>query len=382
MKSQTVYLFLLPCALLLAGCASGRPEREYAQIKASGLSGEALLKELTEFELRNMGHFSAKVDLGTYYVLSGNMERAKDYLRRAQELVSKAPRTPETRKNTAVMYGSLARIALLQKEYDKSLEYVEKAIDADTEAGIPFRFLQAHILIARNEQDKAGALFDELYKTHKEQMSADDIRAYLSLLVRSNRTNECAGLVDYYFEKGVYYAGLGLFASSVYESAHQAEKAIFAAFLDYEYYSGYTVTNDQDFLKNIDNLEQQLAQKGILRDLEPVLHLIRGLYRNPAAAYTGNRSGFFVEDYILLKKKIITDSITFPEFEQYLKLEHYFSRFPVYYWNLWRAASKLRNISAPAYIPALEKIITLDKDGRYAKPAWEELTKLMGYTEK
>jgi tetratricopeptide (TPR) repeat protein len=380
MKYTAVFLFILFGATLLAGCRYSQ-EREYVQIRDSGLSGEALLQKLSDFEIRNMDHFSSKVDLGGYYLLAGNPERAGDYFRRAEALVPKYPKTPEIRKNIAIMYASLARIALLRDEFDTSLEYAEKAIAAEKDDA-HYLLLKANILMARGERDAALALFDGLYPEQKDLMSGGDIRSYLFLLAQTSRADECAALMDSYFEKGAYYPGLGLYASSIYEAGGQPDKAILAAFLDYEFYSGYTLTDDRDFLKNIDTLEGQLNEKGSLGGVALTLQMVRSLYTDTRIRSNENISSFFVEDYIRLKKKIMASQVSFDEFQAYLTMERYFTRFPVYYWNMWQAAVKLPGVSLASYVPALEKIIALDKDGRYAKPAWEALTGLMGYGEK
>jgi len=380
------YPFFLPLlflfALFLADCKNYAMNKEYERIKNSGLSGDALRAALTDFELKNMDHFASKVDLGGYYLLSGNIERALDYFRRAEVLVSKSPKNKETRKNTAILFGSLARISLLHGDYDNAMEYAQKAVAADDKSGAQYRFLQAHILIAQEKQDQALALFYELFQTQQDLMAADDVRAFMYLLAKAKRYGDCAQMVDLYFEKGPFFSGLGLFASGAYENSGQANKAILAAFLEYEYYTGYTKTNDIDFLENIKTLEKQLVLKGLLAHTEQTVRMVRSLYDNSSPEFVQKHSDFFAEDYVILKKKILTNTLTMAEFEQYLHLEHYFTRFPVYYWNVWQAALECSPDTIATFVPALEKIILLDKDGRYAQSAWKELTRLMGYAKQ
>ena len=355
--------------------------KEYERIKASGLTGNDLLSALKEFELKNKNHFYSKVDLGGFYLISGNIQLAANFFQRAEEISPKPWKNKQAREYITIMYGSLARIYLLQGDYLKAMDYVQKAIAADDEYGKPYNFLKAHILVAQDKQEEARTLFYELYQSQKDLMEADDVRAFMYLLAKAERYGDCAQMVDLYFEKGPFFAGLGLFASTVYENAGDVNKAILAAFLDYEYHSSYTQTNDNDFLANINAVERQLALKGLLQYAEPTIRLIRGLFNNSDLIFERNRNAFFVEDYCYFKKKILTSSLTSAEFEQYLQLERYFSIFPAYYWNLWQAALKLFPQTAlVSFIPSLEKIIRLDSNGRYAKAAWEELTKLMGYT--
>jgi tetratricopeptide (TPR) repeat protein len=378
--SAAVASLLLLVAVLACGLNS--MDKEYERIKNSALSGDTLRDALSEFELNHSQHFSSKVDLGGYYFLTGNTDRALDYLLRAEKLVSKAPRTEETRQNTAIMYGLLGRIYLFQSQFAKAMDYAEKAVAADVETGKQYRFLQAHILTAQQKNDEALTLFYELYQTQRPSMSADDVRAFMYLLAAAGRYGDCAELVDLYFNIGPFFQGLGLFASGAYENSGQLNKSILAAFLDYEYHSAYSETDDRDFLRNIDNLEEQLRFKGTLAKSEAVLRLVRSLYDNSVLFYEPGDNAFFVEDYCVLKKKILSRSLTIVEFQRYLQLERFFTRFPVYYWNVWQAALVCSPNALANYVPALEKIILLDKNGPYAQPAWEQLTKLMGYSKE
>jgi hypothetical protein len=356
--------------------------KEYEQIKNSGLTGEALLNTLTEFELRNTGHFSSKVDLGGYYLLSGDLERAKDYFRRAEGLKPKAPGDEETRKNICLLYGSLARIGLLQKDYAKANEYVKEAVAFDAVESRKYQFLEGHILIAQNQNAEALEIFDALYRTQAELMNMEDIRAYMYLLADAKRNTECAGIVDLYFEKGRFFSGLGLFASSVYEAAGDGKKAVLAAFLEYEYYSSYNDADDKHFVNNLDALKQQLAAAGKQAETEKVLRLVQSLYDGSAEAAYQPVSSFFAEEYIILKKKIQNRTMNNEDFNKYLILEPYFSQFPVYYWNIWQVVTDSAPLSRPNYLPVLEKIIALDKSGKYARLAWAELSNVMGFGDR
>ncbi|GHT92856.1 hypothetical protein FACS1894140_5470 [Spirochaetia bacterium] len=200
-------------------------------------------------------------------------------------------------------------------------------------------------------------------------------------------------MVDIFFEKGRYFPGLGLFASSVYEAAGQEEKAVFAAFLDYEYSGGYRQTDTSAFIKNIDTLEQQLASGDKLTPVAGALNLVRSLYDPSTAVDPQYEPSFFAGKYITLKKKISdaagaaihttgAASLTTAEFNRYLTMEHYFSSFPVYYWNIWQAISDLPVSSRANYLPVLQRIIALDMEGTYAERAWDEISKILGFRNR
>jgi hypothetical protein len=247
------------------------------------------------------------------------------------------------------------------------------------------QFLKGHILIAREEEEKAGELFDGLFRDHRDAAGALDIQAYMYLLARTGRAAEAAEMADLFFEKGSYFPGLGFFASTVYESAGQSEKAILAAFLDYEYQSGFSNTDDGAFLRNIGVLEERIKAGGLEGDSREkttrALRLLRCLYESGTPVPPGYEAPFFAADYILCKKKILEASLTGEDFKRYLELEPYFSSFPSYYWNLWQGALLVRGQAPAEYLASLEKVIALDRNGIYAKPAWGELTRFMGFEE-
>jgi tetratricopeptide (TPR) repeat protein len=371
-------------AVILFAACTDPMEKEYESIKNSGLIGEALLKRLSEFELRNMGHFNSKIDLGGYYLLAGDIGSAEDYFRRAEALVQEAPTDGDTEKNITIMYGSLARLHFIGGEYDPALEYAEKAAAGDNEEALPYRYLQGHIFLEKGEIERALEIFDPLFASHPNTASPDDIRAYMYLLAAANRLREAAVMADLFFEKGRYFPGLGLFASSVYEASGQAEKAVYAAFLDSEYQCGYQEMDSSAFLKNIDTLEQELEAQEKLGPAAGALNLVRSIYDESRAPVQYEPS-FFAGEYISLKKKILDAgraagvSLTEADFNRYLAMEHYFLLFPEYYWNLWQGAGLLNGSLRADYIPALERIIVLDREGVYAQQAWDEISKTLGF---
>jgi tetratricopeptide (TPR) repeat protein len=284
---------------------------------------------------------------------------------------------------------SLARMSLIRGDYTQALEYAEKAIALNREEKPGPLFLKGHILVAREEDEKALDFFTELFKTYRQEAGPEDIRAYMYLLARKGRTIEAAEATDLFFEKGIYFPGLGFFASSVYEAAGEIEKAVLAAFLDYEYQSGFTGTDDGAFLQNIGDLEKRLELRdpgepgsaGDRTEAAQPLRLLRSLYDPETSAPAAYKAPFFTGDYIICKKKIREGSFTEADFNRYLALEPHFRSFPSYYWNLWQGALLVNGKPPAEYLAALEKVIALDREGVYAKPAWGELTRFLGFEE-
>jgi tetratricopeptide (TPR) repeat protein len=286
-------------------------------------------------------------------------------------------------------FESLARMDLIRGEYAQALEYAEKAIALNREERPGPLFLKGHILIAREEDEKALEFLAGLFAAHREEAGPEDIRAYMYLLARTGRAAEAAEMTDLFFEKGSYFPGLGFFASSIYEAAGEIGKAVLAAFLDYEYHSGFSGADEGTFLQNIGALEERLETRSLEEggsggngeEAARPLRLLRSLYDPGTSVPADYEAPFFTGDYILCKKKIREGSLTDADFSRYLALEPYFRSFPSYYWNLWQGALLVNEKPPAEYLAALEKVIALDREGVYAKPAWGELTRFLGFEE-
>jgi hypothetical protein len=362
MTRKALILLGLAGLPLWISCGGENPAAtEYSRIKNLELPGENAAALLEEFELRWPGHFDSKVDLGTYYLALGETERAKSYLRRAEAALGDREGRPGRKKpggapaqdpkNIPIMYGALGQLHLSQGDYEKALEYTDKAIEAGGEGNQGYRFQKGHILAARKEYARALEVFDGLLREGGEnsgespEAKAEDLRAYLFLLAHMERSAEAAAVLDRYFETGAFFPSLGTFAATVYQAAGKPEMAAYALYLEQEYRSGYEAAAPGD---------------------EP-----GGL---PASGYN-----FFAAEYLSIKNRIQNGALSEDQYRRYLELEPYFRLFPSYYWNLWLGARLLFPENCRNFAPALQKIIALDKDGPFAAEAWKELTRLLGY---
>jgi hypothetical protein len=94
------------------------------------------------------------------------------------------------------------------------------------------------------------------------------------------------------------------------------------------------------------------------------------------------REPYFAAEYVALKNLLDgggAETFTAQEFLRLVELEPYFRLFPSFYWNLWQGARLAYPEDYRYFSTALQKIIALDKEGPFARRAWEELTRLMGY---
>jgi tetratricopeptide (TPR) repeat protein len=315
--TDRLYFFIILCIFFNAGCKPdaknlGKMNMEYTQITNSGKSGRELYEALSVFERHNMAHFNSKIDLGGANLLNGDYTPAKDYFLRAEAVLSNAGDDETSQKNIAILYGSLARICLIEGKYIDALNYADKAISADKWNDAQYQFLKARVLTALNRKEEALVIFDSFYPENAEAMTALDLRGYMYLLAGNERPRDTARALDQYFTKGLYFPGLGLFASTVYEKNDEIKKSILSAFLDYEYHASYNESNPADFLKNLDVLEKQLLKENKIESGRYALNLLRGLYTPSIAAPEAEMYGgdFFIEDYVIIRSRVQNTRLT------------------------------------------------------------------------
>lgn len=375
-------IFVLMVLLVFAGCKVNNMENEYNGIIQSGKTGEQLLAALSDFEVRNSDHFASKIDLAGYYMLSGNYEQAKNYLLRAESLIPDVKRKKSQKQNIIILYGSLSYLYLLEQDFSPAESYARKAIDYDVDLGKEYTYLLAQIMYAQGRSDDALQLFDEVYQFLPDKISNDDIKTYVYLLSEKKRYADASKLLDVFFSRNVYFPGLGLFASSVYENNEETEKSILCAYIDYEYYTGYQHINSNDFLANLDRLQKKLTDTNTLGKGIAAIQLIRCSIDGSSIPPDLAVSDFFVAKYLMLKMKLLSGTYTAGEFDEYLQMEPFFSSFPVYYWNVWFAVSGLPVESRKGYTSLLEKILSLSGSGSYSNQARLALGNMIGLSDQ
>jgi tetratricopeptide (TPR) repeat protein len=369
---MTRKLFGLPglaIFFLWSSCALEKNDggEEYRDIFNAGTAGEELIAALEDFEIRHSGHFDSKVDLGVYYLAAGERGRARDYLRRAERVLRNGGAEGAGDGKAAALYGALGQLGLINRDYEEALDYADLAIGAEG-GNKSYRFLKGHILIARKEYGAALAIFDEAM-AGADDAGADDIRAYMFLLAQAERPADAAAVLDQYLQTGGFFPGLGYFGAMIYRAAGEMEKAAYAAYLEREYRSGY---------KDLE--EPAGGGLGLLGEIPEITeapgHIPLGGEGREAP------EGLFAAEYLFLKGLIdgrSAGNFGIEEFRRLAELEPYFRLFPSFYWLLWKGARMAYPEDHQYFSSALRKIITLDKDGPFARGAWEELTRLMGY---
>jgi len=239
MKKSTLFLALF--ALFACGCA-GKKSDEYATLKNSGLTGDALYGKLIAFDKEHPGSFDSKLDLASYYFISGNRGDAWKYALKAEGLlVSVKSVVPQKR---ALLFALLSALYAADEDADKARAYAKKAYEVP-DSGAEYGYLYAKMQLLHGAESEALALFDKTYSRYPDRIAPDELRSYMYLLADAGEFQKCAELFEPYFETGGFFPGLGLFASTVYEKLGDTEKAVLCAFLDYEYSAGGKEKDDE-----------------------------------------------------------------------------------------------------------------------------------------
>ena len=363
-------------ALFMVACSSHMSEA-YETLKKSELSGEELFQKVFSYEAMHAEHFESKLDLAQLYFLSGQYEKSLEYLMRAESVVGNAPRNKDGKRMIAQMYGTRAELEMLLHNYESAITYAKKSKSADKIAGLQYKYIEAHALYVQEKYDEALTLFDTLFSVIPESASNRDMRTYMLLLAKRNRANDCKKIVERYFSTGAYFLGFGQFASSLYEKCGDMQRAVLAAFLDYEYASCFGAADEYMFLKRLDEIEKEFVVDDAYKTYESAVKFVRSFFASQELEYE-LECDFFVKRYISAVKKSKAAVCTEADIKALLAVENYFSYFPSYYWHTYNAFLQVRPDAYKDFVPVLEKIIVLGNDNVFIADARKELGKIQG----
>ena len=309
---------LVVLLLVLTGC-SNRVQQEYLKIKKAESENKSIPNAILLFDESHPDFFNSKLDLGVYYLVSGNYLESKYFLEKAEGLLP----SDVSLEDKALLYGSISAIRLIEAEFDEAWSYAKKAYDVP-KAGKYYGYICGRILVAQNKEDEALRYFNECYDAKLAAIDAESARAYMYLLAKTENFQKAKDILEIYIENGNYFAGLGIFASNIYEKCGDIEKSIYMAFLDYEYQSCFMNLDDNKFLLNLDRLDADFRAKNIaLNDASrKAIAQIKSLYGDSSLASPA--SDFYVSKYILCREKIRGKTFDIKDYETYISLEKYF----------------------------------------------------------
>ena len=176
---------------------------------------------------------------------------------------------------------------------------------------------------------------------------------------------------------GQWFPGLGSFSSNVFEKSGMLQESLLCAFLEYEYNSSMTASDDERFLKNIDSVEQLCKENGTYEEVSPVLYLIRNLYRTNEDIELKIHDNF-ISKYLIIRNRINDKTVTENDFQVLLSLEPYLRSFPIYYWTVWECVKVIDPAHLKNFVNVLKKTIALSPKSKLADTARNEIKKVFG----
>lgn len=362
-------------AFCFISCSKTDP---YSDLVNSAVTGDELLARLNLFEKEHTEDFRSKIDLANYFILIGDYNSCYEYLLRAESVIKNCPKGEQGKKYMTLLYGMRSQVELYSGNYELAHTYVDKALKVDKKNNAKYNYLKAQIYVAEEDIENALSLFDSTYAKLPEELTKEDRQAYMYLLANAKRYEDCKPILESYLENEKYFYGLGSFASGVYESLGELEKAVLFAYLDYEYYSCYNGMNKEKFFSNLDSLvvAQDSAEK--MFRIQDVINLVKS--RVDESVVSAYSSDLYPAKYIAMLNKIRSGEFTSLDIQPYLDLEKYFTDYPSYYWNAWKGFCQVSMEDKSSYIPLLNRILLLGNN-IYAYNARKELGLAAGLSE-
>ena len=366
---------LLLCGMF-AGCNLNNVNKSYESLKKNSSDSE-LYQNIYLFELEHPGHFKSKLDLAKLNLFSGNYEESWKYLKRAEGIFNETKSSAASKSDISSMYGTYATLYLVSNNLEQAKNYVNKAYEIP-KFGSYYGYLKGRIDLAMKNNEEAWTSFEKTYKKFPDQISSEELKAYMYLAADRKDYPKALKLLENYFSKGSFFPGLGLFASGVYEKNNDYEKSVFCAFLDYEYQSNFGKQNDERFVQNLRKAIEKSENDGN-ESGKKALQAVRALYTGTEFPIID--TDFFAYKYIYYKYKYLYSNLVPGDANHYLSIEKYMSAFPVYYWMLWDTVSKENLKDYSNWTSILERILILNKSV-YSDKARIALGKIEGLTEK
>ena len=372
------FKLLLSFSFILFLSCTINDQKEFLLIVESNSNKSEIVTQVKEFEINHPNHFESKLFLAEYYISIGDVDSAFDYLKRAEVVKKKASKENKD-INYSRLYGYLATIYVSRGEISIAEDYVNKAINYDEKHISGYEYLLGHIYVLKENKDKALTIFNDIYSKRPDIATASDLQTYMYLLAEAEDYQKCIEVINVYFGTGQWFAGLGTFSSSIFEKAGMLQESLLCAFLEYEYYSSMTTSNNEKYLENIGNVEKLCRENGTIDTVLPVLALIKNLY-TVNEILSDEVHGNFITKYLILRNKINEKKIKEEELGILLSLESYFRAFPSYYWAIWESIKIIDDSQSKNYISVLKKVIALSPSSDLSVKAREEIKKIFGFS--
>jgi tetratricopeptide (TPR) repeat protein len=375
-KKNGFYIFIVVLALLVS-CGDDSAFTSAFNQAMQEKSGRELFDVLIGIDQQYPDRLALKVNLGALMLQTGELEAARVYLQRAEQLVG----GNGDKKLKAMLYENLAQLALMDKNFDEVLSYADKALAEGDAGGISF--LKGKVLYFQGKKDEALEAMDSGWPKIGDNVAQDELELYLDLLIDKGRNDDALGVLDEYLKRYGYKTGISNTGSVVAQRAGKQGESILYAFMDLEY---GRECGRIDAAKT-EQLLFELKKVTGLGDKEQ--SLIDGLllytkreWNTALDELEKNEWKHHLYQFVKTICEIESGTVSKSEVESFLKLEGYYRSFPAYYYYVWRGM-KAEGIdyTIVEVRTILEKEILIAKGTEYEKPTRRELGRLIGLSE-
>ncbi|WP_407399163.1 tetratricopeptide repeat protein [Treponema sp.] len=360
--------------LMLLSCNGQKQIKKYETLKAFSFQSNNPLELLYEYDISHPDSFEVKVDIASLYILNDNYPKAMEYLKRAEQVIKNSI----SKEYLCNYYGLNSSLCLMQKDYEKSLEWCSKSL-AIKEHGSKFKFLEGQIEYAMGNKENAYAAFKSGFSKNSSDASLEDKKLYSILLSDNNEIEECLELVSGLLNDGAYYYGLGHFASSLYEKKGKIFESILYAFVDFEYASCFLESDEEQFLRNLHGLELKYEDEESRKQIRDAVGCLTAVIRKENYFPVVKETDCIVYDYIKCKHDVLTGKIDADIITKILPLKNIFNGFPVYHYLVSEVFINGNFDVFPT--ESLERILDISSNNHFSDYAKERLGAPIGLSK-
>ncbi|MCQ2241445.1 hypothetical protein [Treponema sp.] len=353
------FIWTVFLAFSFFSCSGKNQLREYEALKAWGIEKNNLHEILVNHDISHPNNFEAKVDLASLYVLSGDYEKAEEYLRRAEKTKSNSLSS----EYLCNYFGLRASFCFVFKKYDEALEWCHKATSMS--CGDKYGFLEGQIYHAKNDRRNALESLRKAFNRNPENASAGDLKTFSFLLAENEDYDECMSCINRILEEGFYFYGFGQFASTVFENKGMLFESILSAYLDFEYASNFSEVDAEQFLKNLFLIKMKYKDLEISSDVNRAVQCLTAVIKGEESFPDNPDSKFIVYDYLKLKHLILKGNKSEGILEDMLALKTSFNCFPVYHYLVAEAYENSNFVGFPT--ECYEAILNISSENKYSE---------------
>jgi len=332
-------------------------------------TGNDLFEALLDLDQKYPHRLELKVTLGGMLLAAGDINKAKSYLKRGEEIVGREHEA----ELQATLFGNLAVLALLEKNYEQGLVYAEKSLEADASDKNGIIFIRAQCLLFKDDKKQALRAFEQGWQNNRQKMNRTDMNLFIDLLIEMQNYKQAWEVIIEYQIRFEYFPGMGISEAVILEKLGKVNEGIIAAFMDLEYQKYRGLLSSEYIVGKLSELEQTLDDtswnpQGLGYDvIKGLQYFVLENYKEAEKVLASVEIDHPFYQYILLVCAMEIKGANAELLERYVALEKYCKGFISYYYHFWRGMKKGEgkyDLETARFI--LEKCILLAPDTEYA----------------